>query len=302
MSLRNLLWAPLVFGAVHANSQGCNDAGFCTMGDLKSVGLADSSRTTVGWSTFVRLGEKETLWASFQAEASWKPWSSGKISGQVPVHLITGQLGTIAGMGDVALSFSQRVYSADSTSWSLTAGVRWPPTSGNQLRKNEPLPMAYQPSQGTNDVVVGITYRYDAWYISAGWQHNLGANGNEYVDSLRTYATDVQFYDSRHIDRGDDVLLRIERLIHRQKKASYIVGILPIYRLQEATIATRTGERIPVDGSSGLTINLNAGLAQSFGDHGKMKLLVGVPAITRHVRPDGLTGTFVISCSLDWNL
>jgi hypothetical protein len=283
-------------------SQGCNDAGFCTIGDMKPAQQTDSSRSEIGISTIFRLGEKETMWFTLQAQGSFKLWKSGKLSLQAPFHFIYGNLGFIAGVGDIAPSFTQELYKHDKTKLSLTFAGKIPTNNANLLKDNEPLPMAYQPSQGTWDGIAGVSMFYKLWHLSLGFQHNFNANKNLYIDSLSLLNKEVSFFDSRKIDRGDDVLLRIEKIFEKGGKPQYFLSILPIYRLQKATIESTAGECISVEGSSGLTLNINAGYLHSLGKKGKMKLLLGFPTITRHVRPDGLTGTFVISFSANWGL
>ncbi|HLG40811.1 MAG TPA: hypothetical protein VI461_14125 [Chitinophagaceae bacterium] len=281
-------------------SQGCNDAGFCTMGDMKPAQQIDSSKANIGISTIFRLGEKETMQLTFQPQADYYLWKSGKISVQAPVHFIYGNLGFVAGLGDIAPSFTQRLYSKRETKLSITLGGKIPVNNANLRKDDKPLPMAYQLGQGTWDGIVGVNLFYKLWHYSLGFQHNLNANGNQYIDSIYNNSSDIHYFDSQKIDRGDDILLRIERIFEKAGKSKYFLSILPIYRLQEATIENPKGERISVSSSSGLTLNINAGYLHSLGKNGKMKLLLGFPTITRHVRPDGLTGTFVVSFSANW--
>jgi len=280
--------------------QGCNDAGFCTIGDMKPVQQSDSNNTGIGISSIFRLGEKETMWLTLQAQGELKLWKSGKFSVQVPLHFIYGNLGFITGAGDIAPAFTQELYKKEKTKLSLTLGGKIPVSKSNLQKSNEPLPMAYQSSQGTWDGIAGISLFHKLWHFSLGFQHNFNANENRYIDSLSLLDKGVSFFDSRKIDRGDDVLFRIERVFERDGKQKYFLGVLPIYRIQEATIETPSGERISVEGSSGLTLNINAGYLHPLGKKGKMKFLLGFPTITRHVRPDGLTGTFVVSFSANW--
>jgi len=284
-------------------SQGCNDAGFCSMGDMKPSEPYDSTKkaTLVGLSS-IRLGEKEAMLLALQLQFNYSLWEGGKVSLSAPLQLIYGNLGFVSGLGDITPSFTQTIVKKENSKISISVGSKIPLYDGNIKKNNEPLPMAYQPSQGTWDAILGVNYFYKKWHFSFAGQHNFNANENEYIDSLKTMNSSISYFDSQKIDRGDDILFRVEKSFEKNGRGKYFISLLPIYRIQEATILSPSGERISVKGSSGLTLNVNAGMHIYSGDKGRMKLLAGFPLVARHVRPDGLTGIFVISFSSTWGL
>ena len=297
-----LLGAVLLHAGIRVCAQGCNDAGLCTMGDIKQNAASDSGYFQLSGSVIFRLGEKNSSNITLLASAAVNPWKTGRLSLQLPLQVVSGNLGTISGPGDIAFDLTQVLWNKDSTKISVTIGGKVPSTDANRKKNGEPLPMAYQTSQGTWDVIAGVNMFFYKWHFSIAYQHNFNANENMYLSSLKGYARELTYFDSRKIDRGDDMLLRIEREFWTREKSKFIFGILPIYRIQEATIENIEGKRMPVSGSAGLTINLNAGYVFSQGTRRSIRLFIGAPAITRHIRPDGLTGTFVAGFSVNWLL
>jgi hypothetical protein len=293
-----LLLIILLFYSINTYSQGCNDAGFCSLGDMKAGVTIDSNKSEMIGSLTFRLGEKEAAITTLQAQFNLRLSNSTKLSFQVPFQFIAGNLGFVTGLGDVSPSITQNIYSAEKKRISITVAGRIPSNESNLEIDTIPLPMAYQISQGTWDGIVGVNYFISDWKFSLAYQHNFNSNNNNYIDTLYN-DSNTKYFDSRKIDRGDDVLFRIEKTINSKGKSKYYVGILPIYRLQEAAIENNSSQRISVSGSSGITININAGWVYPITDKSKLNLSLGFPTITRHVRPDGLTGTFVISASIN---
>jgi hypothetical protein len=94
------------------------------------------------------------------------------------------------------------------------------------------------------------------------------------------------------LGRGDDAMLRLTRYFNT-KKSRYNIGVLALYRLQKDKI-TQNGERIALDGSEGLTLNINLGYQKVLKNKDNITFSVAAPVITRKVRVDGLTRTFVV--------
>ncbi len=289
------LWLVL-FGATQSVlSQGCNDAGLCTIGHIGTANMDDTSKITIGINSSFRLSENETMWFNVQAQSAFQIGKKTSVAIAVPYHFIYGSLGFNQGLGDVSASINQDLLKINNAKISFTFGGKLPVNSSNQKLSDDPLPMVYQTSQGTWDGIVGLNYFSKKWHISAAYQHNFNANENQYIDSLSRVKHLIQYFDSKKINRGDDVLLRIEYHFFKKEVLRYFISILPIYRIQEASIESATGIRIPVDGSSGFTLNMNAGMIRSFGDKTQIKISAAAPAYSRKIRPDGLTGTFVLS-------
>ena len=78
-------------------------------------------------------------------------------------------------------------------------------------------------------------------------------------------------------------------------------GILALYRLQKDIITDKYGNRIAVNGSDGLTLNLTGSLQYEFSSRTGINLSFGTPLVVREVRPDGLTREFVLSAGIHLN-
>ncbi|MBI2967263.1 MAG: hypothetical protein HYY40_05555 [Bacteroidetes bacterium] len=279
--------------------QGCNDAGFCTVGDMKPVQRTDSGRLNLIISEIIGLGEKQTWWFTSEAEINVKLFELGKAGLKIPYHLISGKIDNRNGPGDITLFYIQTLLHKSRWRAGITAALKIPVNDGGEERNGEPLPMPYQTSQGTWDMIAGFSFFLKTWHFSTAFQHNFNENGNGYLDTVAVAPSWTGYFPSRKIDRGDDVMIRVEKNVGKDKKVNYHLGLLPIYRMQRASILNLRNERIELENSSGLTLNVNMGLSLRLSKGGLMKFYAGFPALTRKVRPDGLTRSFSATVLLE---
>ena len=59
-------------------------------------------------------------------------------------------------------------------------------------------------------------------------------------------------------------------------------------------MVTQGKNRVALDGSDGLTLNITLGFQRELKNHDAITVSFGAPLITREVRVDGLTRTFVL--------
>ena len=167
---------------------------------------------------------------------------------------------------------------------------------------NLPLPMPYQTSLGTNDLVLGASFGFMHWNFGIGFQHVIeNKNKNRFL-KIRWYGnSDAQkYFESNLLDRGDDALVRAERNFNL-KKFFFTAGLLGIYRLQKDKINTLQNESIDVIGSDGLTFNLTGSAQYNLSSSFDLKFSFGTPVVVREARPDGLTRELVTTISFDYN-
>ncbi|MFK5855972.1 MAG: hypothetical protein QM503_07555 [Bacteroidota bacterium] len=270
-------------------SQGCSDAGLCTISGLDSGFKSTERHTTLNLYTIIGLGEQNVFHLTTQLEVNIPTIKNQLVQIKIPYNFTFGNLGNISGLGDLSLTLNQKLFSLNSIDFVGVAGIKIPSNDANKTKNGYALPMAYQTSLGTYDFIAGISTNYKAWHISFGYQHSFGHNLNEFdhTDSNPQYFNN--YNESYHLQRADDIMFRIEKEFN-VKNYNLIFGVLPIYHLWNDKI--NDGQDVP--NSLGLTLNLNASAVKKFENNSIMKLILAAPIVDREVRPDGLTRSFVI--------
>ncbi len=309
----------LLFIAVQLTShaQGCSDAGFCTMGAMKPD-QPYSKRIAVKLQSaeisFYR-GTTTLTPIIYVATADLNFSIKGKNTFQVklPYQAVQGRLANTQGMGDISLCFTRNVYRSDKFSLNLSLGAKIPTNHSDKTVKAPtgederwPLPMYYQTSLGTYDVISGISLINRKWLLATGIQIPLNHNNNQFVwsswaeaeSSLKAYAD--EYNQAKELKRGVDVMLRIERNF-RFSKFNFSAGVLPIYRVtRDVFIKSGTEKDSPQTKVSppeahGLACSVIGTAGYNFDVRSGIRLLVGHKIKQRTTNPDGLTRELVSS-------
>jgi len=283
--------------------QGCSDAGLCTAGTLAS-GASDDTvyRYRAGLAFSYGDGERDASVFNLVADARVQFTRSFGLQVKVPYVMARDASDDNSGIGDVTTSVMARVYEQDGFRLDVTAGMRLPTGTTDA---GEPLSyaMPLQTGLGTTDLLLGLTASFGKWKADAGYQRVLH-NGNKNDFSYATIdPADGQttYFESRLLDRADDVLLRVERGF-RLDRWTLIPGLLALYRLSEDRVTPELfNESIAVQGSKGLTLNATAAVQYKIG-RTVLTFLGGTPLVVRDVRPDGLTRSLVLQAGVQFNL
>lgn len=243
-----------------------------------SVGGADHGITAVGASLDWRM----------QLGSSWN------IDSRITLLSQSGNDIEVVGMGDIYLNLGYKL----SERMTLTGGVKIPLTDGNAMKDGRPLPMDYQSSLGTLDLILGAGFRLENWQILLGWQQPLTDNQNSFESwqyEAESPLSEIQ--STNQFRRKGDLLLRIARPLTLSDKLVFTPSLLPIYHLGE-DLYTDTYGFVPVekaiDGSDGLTINMSFQFDLRTGPLSGLQFALGTPLVVRESRPDGLTRGFVL--------
>jgi hypothetical protein len=300
-------------------SQGCSDAGFCTMGAMKPD-QPYSKRIAVKLQSaeisFYR-GTTTLTPIIYVATADLNFSIKGRNTFQVklPYQAVSGRLANTQGMGDISLCFTRNVYRSDKFSLNLSLGGKIPTNHSDKTVKAPtgederwPLPMYYQTSLGTYDIISGVSLINRKWLLATGIQIPLNQNGNQFTWSrwaeaesgLKAYAD--EYNQAKDLKRGVDVMLRVERNF-RFAKFNVSVGVLPIYRItRDEFVKSGTEEDSPLQKvkpkeASGLALSAIGTIGYNFDVRSGIRLLVGhkVDDIQRKSNPDGLTRELVSS-------
>lgn len=276
-------------------AQGCSDAGFCTVNSLKNRGKnpflqeEDKNMLKVGTATG-KADYKIQVYSSF-LEYTRMINDRVNLTAKLTFMAQDGPEASAAGFGDIFLTGTYNT----SGGLIFTGGLKIPLSDGNSMADGRPLPMDYQSSLGTLDLILGAGYRFNKLQFSVGYQQPLTQNNNEFF-SFGDDTTEPIFNRQPTNDyvRKPDVLARLTYEVNLGEKLSFIPGLLPIYHLGEDEYTNEDEQKQTITGSSGLTLNGTLYLVYETGARSRLELNYGMPFITREARPDGLTRKYMM--------
>jgi len=294
-----------------ANGQGCSDAGFCTAGGLRPIlGQSEPIQNSLGFTIGYSLGEQRTSYITPQFEPQVKVSDKGMIQVKIPIVFIYGELGNSQGLGDVILTYNHQFDSLWKQKISLTVGTRIGTGTSSFKIDDIALPMPYQRSLGTTDLILGAKIFFKKGFsLSVGFQQplvNINQNGFDssafyQVASNYDLKPEDNYFISSNLKRKGDLMLRIDKSFE-WKKRFISVGILPIYHLGKDVASISKGQETKIEGSQGLTLNINASIAHKISSKCEISSTVAVPLIVRDSRPDGLTRSLILVAGLRYFL
>jgi hypothetical protein len=289
----------------YSNAQGCSDAGFCTVGsnaDISSEKYAakkDSSQSSpkkhfVKVGVSVALGEQSVFILTPHIEGSFQINPRSSINIKTNLQAAFGKQVTKFGMGDITISHSTNLLSKTKHQLVLNIGAKLATGRATAKDKNKfELPMVYQSSLGTFDLLLGLNYKFNyklgVVNIATGYQQPLiHINRNSVIENFDTL-------NAKSFIRKGDVFLRIDKIFTIKKKFDIGVGALAIYHILKDEIVLQDDSKQAINGSQGLTLNITALFGYRINDKIEIGLSAGFPVLVRDVRPDGLTRKFAIA-------
>jgi hypothetical protein len=313
--LAYLSFSPLLLIALDTRAQGCSDAGVCSAGPIGDITTAvDSTRSTPEPRHSARitfsyaLGERGVVILQAVPQLDLQLGERWSVQLKMPYLSASGDLGSHSGIGDPVVSGSYRLRSTTRSRLDGTLGLRLPVNSANAQQDGRSLPMPYQTSLGTTDLLAGLSYRNGRWQAAVAFQHVLDHGNNNafthaaWMDDMRA----VGYFESWQLRRADDAVVRLQYKIPFGRLALQ-PGLLAIQHIgRDERLVTpvdpagmpRVPEFVSVSGSEGLTLNLTMDAQYKLNEQWSLLLAYGSPVITREVRPDGLTRFMVLNMAL----
>lgn len=308
-----LLLALALLPATKTFSQGCSDAGVCTAGPIGELELlGDSLQPPPKPGHMARLtfsyavGERNTTITQGVLELGFGLTDRWGVQVKLPYQHASGNLGTHSGLGDPVITASYQIKNEAGRRLTGLVGMKLPANDARAAVDGLDLPMPYQTSLGTTDLLLGLNYRHQRWNAALAYQHVLShGNANAFTHSLWMDDMNARgYFESWKLERANDAVGRIQYALPIGDLAIQ-PGLLAIYHLGEDTRlespddATgsnlRLPERVAVEGSEGLTLNVTLDARYRFNDHWALELSYGSPLVVREERPDGLTRTMVLN-------
>ena len=276
------------------SAQGCSDAGVCTVHSFKPNGLDSISEDLNQIKAGISYGAADYSISVFGTYVEYNRQFNEKFGIDAKVTALSQSGNDISsfGLSDIYLNSNYRV----SKRASLTLGVKIPLSDSNKKEEGRALPMDYQSSLGTFDLVFGIGYSIGSLQLVAAIQQPLTQNNNEFFAEDYPLGSPLrEFQSTNQFKRSGDVLIRASYPIDLGQKFRLTPSLLPIYHLANDKYTTQEGLEVEIEGSQGLTLNWNLYFDYELNKKQALQFNVGSPFIVREARPDGLTRSFVAS-------
>lgn len=290
-SERILLFVVFVFIAGNVTAQGCSDAGFCSLNAIHSASDSTVKTNTIKAGANSGLGDFDVHVNGVTLEYNYKANHNLTIAVKTSWISQTGEI-TTQGLSDIYLNGLYKINS----SILITAGFKIPFTDGNSKYRNMPLPMDYQVSLGTFDLIAGSVFTFNKFRITPALQLPLTQNHNTFSsENLPESSPFSAFPGTNEFKRSADVLLRLSYGFKLHKKWEITPSALPIYHISDDEFTDINGVKREIKGSQGLTLNANGVIKYIISKNQEMELSGGTPLIYRDARPDGLTRKYVFN-------
>jgi hypothetical protein len=295
-------------------SQGCSDAGFCTMGAMKPDQRFDNSLPiklrSVGFTFYEGQSNTSVLIRSGILDLGFITKNNLNLQLKLPYTVVKGNFGTNQGLGDLSLSLTKNLTKLKTFEVLGTIGAKIPTGKANDRHQVEGvvLPMYYQTSLGTFDFVMGASLINRDWLFSAGYQQPLmSQNENSFVADPQAwdwYEGEIEYvkkYDEGvHIKRGADIMSRVERN-WRLSRLNFNIGLLSIYRITKDQGRDENGEFQKLAGTKGLALTALFGMGYQFNVYSGVSIMYGQRLSDRTYNPDGLTRKHVLNFTYNCN-
>lgn len=205
------------------------------------------------------------------------------MNSKVTFSSANGNFGTRASFGDAFLIGNYTLKTSDQKQWSAILGWKFPLTSSNKKINGNSLPLDYQASLGTFDLLLGTSLKYKKWDFNAAVQSPVfNSNKNSYI---KEFSGTADFPSTNLFRRKSDALFRSTYSINtKMEKFTFKPNILFIYHLGEDSYQTTFGQRETIPGSKGLTINGNLISAYNINKKNSVELALATPFVVRAIR------------------
>ena len=273
-------------------AQGCSDAGLCTIDALKPDAGGAAELTKNKLEIGLSVGAADYSISAYGGYLGYKRFFGQRLSIDAKLTFLAqnGNDISVGGPGDVFANINYQL----SQAFTLTAGAKIPLNKADRELDGLPLPMDYQSSLGTFDLLAGLRYNSLKWQMALAVQIPIEQNENHFFPGLYDPLSPLyEIQATNGFERQPDILFHVSRAFNLTDKLTLTPGLLPIYHLAEDQFTDIDGVKQSIDGSEGLTLNATIYFDYKIGESGSVEFNLGFPLVVRDARPDGLTRSFV---------
>lgn len=283
----------LIF-TISIKGQGCSDAGFCTINSLQPDQPVDSDQSENQLTFGISNGRADHGISVFGTNFEYHRQINAKSGLDVRLTtLLQNGNGIFSfGLSDIYLTGNRHL----GKNVNLTLGAKIPLSNAGKQKDGVVLPMDYQSSLGTFDLIFGIGYEVSKVQLTVALQQPLTQNNNKFLAENYSPDSKLRKIQSTNLfKRRGDILLRVSYPIGIGRKFTVIPSILPIYHLGNDRFKDVDNMEWEIVGSGGLTLNGNIFFGYRIAPKSTIKLQFAAPFIVRESRPDGLTRSYVLN-------
>jgi hypothetical protein len=277
------------------SAQGCSDAGACSISTFqpKPESFITQKKNSLSFGFTAGAADHSIFVLTPRAGYSRKLGDKWSTDVNVTYAWHFGKETSTGGFGDVYFNINYLPVSK----FQMTSGLKIPLNRANKIYKDDlMLPMDYQSSLGTLDLITAVSYHPSAWQFTLGWQQPLDQNENEFFPAADLDLPFKEFRGTNGFQRKADFLLRLGKTISPNENFKITPALLAIYHVNDDWARSLDVYK-PISGSKGLTLNATLFLDIKLKGSGKLEFNIGFPLVVREIRPEGLTRSFVAGCT-----
>lgn len=302
---RIILFISGAFSILYLDAQGCSDAGFCTIGNLKPTAqnIAVKQKLSIGITNGV--GDENVFVSTPSVQYDNQLSKQWAIQAKFTANYASGNLANVFGLGDLFVSGNYSTTNKQQWQTSYLVACKFPLNEGNLKKNHKSLPMQYQSSLGTVDAIAACSITNETWTFATAIQQPLtGINRNNFLPAYWNDEAAKKYAPGNDFNRKADVLVKANYATNKNKLWQFNVGLLGIYHLGKDTYidGNISNQPIAIAGSDGLTLNATAAVACKLNKKINLVFIAGKPLVVRTIRPDGLTRQFSISTELAYSI
>ena len=272
--------------------QGCSDAGFCTINSFKPKSTDSAEVLNNEFKIGLFFGKADNSISAYGNYLEYNRRLGEKFGLDIKLTTLSqdGNGINTFGLSDVFLNTNYKA----SEKIKITLGAKIPLSIANKSLENLPLPMDYQASLGTFDLIFGVGYEIKKLQLVVAIQQPLTQNENQFIASNYPIISKLRVFQSTNkFQRSGDVLIRVSYPISLNSKLKLTPSILPIFHLSNDKYTDEFNVKKEIVGSQGLTLNGNVYLDYEINNKNIIQFNIGMPFIVRDSRPDGLTRSLI---------
>jgi hypothetical protein len=316
-----ILFLGIVLSINFANAQGCSDAGFCTLGSLKSnfdFEKKDSNsinekefKNTIGVGFSYGLGEDKNNNFNPFLIYNRKLTKHVELQTKLTSAFIQGKVANVNYLSDIYIATNTSISIKDKKpklhqQLNIITGLKIPFSTANFKKNGIALPLAYQPSLATVDIIVGVNYIVRGFEINGAFQIPIvQINKNSYFKEYSNFTYNKEkdsFASTNLFKRKPDFLFRFGYVFHTKNyKWLFKPNVLNIVHLGKDVYTNIYGNKQKIAGSQGYTLNAALNITYNINKHHNLEFSAGTPLVVRKVRPDGLTRKVAIALEYHFN-
>lgn len=283
----------LLFSNFLTKAQGCSDAGFCTINSFKPHAIDSVVLLKNQFQIGIAYGGADNNINVLGNYLEYNRQLNKNLGLDIKLASLQQSGNDIAkfGLSDLYLNLNHKL----SEKIKFIIGTKIPLSNGNAKHKNKALPMDYQASLGTLDLIAGLSFNIYKLQLVAGWQQPLTQNKNTFLaQNYSPTSALAKVQSSNSFQRSGDVLLRFSYPINLSNKLVFSPSLLPIYHLSDDKFVNALNQKVAIIGSKGLTLNANVYFDYQLNKKEAFQINIAAPIVVRDARPDGLTRSLVV--------